>query len=158
MFSKNTNFAQNQNRDQKKDLRIFRTICLIHRKLLLNLMPQSSEFIYICMKIKDIYKHIDGQHAWETVVDHVLRHRQITSVTGIVFDATFVGSCIFIKGGTPGTKRADKGEYITGKDFIHAYDMIKEWDVINTGNVKPHIKRQQTPFIALLLSTGILEQ
>lgn len=109
------------------------------------------------MKIKEIYKHLDGKQAWEKVVNHVLEHKQITTVTGIVFNATFVGSCIFIKGGHPGTKRADKGEYLTGKAFIHAYDIIRNWENINTGNVKPYIRRQQTPFIALLLCAGILE-
>ena len=76
---------------------------------------------------------------------------------GISFNAKFVGSCIFLKGGTPGTKRAERGEYLTGKDFIAAYDTVKDWEEINTGNVKPYIKRQQTPFIALLHCAGIIE-
>lgn len=109
------------------------------------------------MKIKENYKHFDGKQAWEKVVSHVLDNKHITTVTGIVFEATFVGSCIFINGGRPGTKRAEKGEYLTGKDFIHAYDIIRNWEDINTGNVKPHIRRQQTPFIALLMCAGILE-
>ena len=29
-----------------------------------------------------------------------------------------------------------------GKDFVAAYDIVKDWDEINTGNVKPYIKRQ----------------
>lgn len=109
------------------------------------------------MKIKEEFKHYDGSQAWERVVEHVIRTKEITTVTGIVFSVTFVGSCIFIKGGTPGTKRADKGEYLTGKDFIAAYDAVKEWENINTGNVKPYIRRQQTPFIALLHCAGIIE-
>lgn len=60
-------------------------------------------------------------------------------------------------GGKPGTKRATRGEYLTAKDFIAAFDTVREWDDIHTGNVKPYIKRQQTPFIALLHCAGILE-
>ena len=37
------------------------------------------------------------------------------------------------------------------------YDIVKTWDEINTGNVKPYIRRQQSPFIALLHNAGILE-
>ena len=109
------------------------------------------------MKITENFKHFDGAQAWEKVVEYVIESKEITTVTGKVLSTTFVGSCIFIKGGTPGTKRAEKGEYLTGKDFIAAYDLVKDWDEINTGNVKPYIKRQQTPFIALLHCAGILE-
>lgn len=109
------------------------------------------------MHIKEEYKSFDGRQAWDAVVAYVNATGIIRTVSGLELDAKFVGSCIFIKGGTPGTKRAVKGEYLTGKDFIAAYDTIKDWDEINTGNVKPYIKRQQTPFIALLHNAGILE-
>ncbi len=109
------------------------------------------------MRIKDKYKGLDGAQIWEVIVHHVIANKTVTTLTGISFTATFVGSCIFLKGGTPGTKRAEKGEYLTAKDFITAYDIIKDWDDIHTGNVKPYIKRQQTPFIALLHCAGILE-
>ena len=109
------------------------------------------------MKIKEKYKERDGAEVWEEVVRHVRAHKEITTVTGITFNATFVGSCIFLKGGTPGTKRAERGEYLTGKHFIAAYDTVRDWEDINTGNVKPYIKRQQTPFIALLHCAGIIE-
>ena len=109
------------------------------------------------MKINEKFKDFDGRMAWEHVVRHVENHDTITTVTGITLNVHFVGSCIFIKGGTPGTKRAEKGEYLTGKDFVSAYDMVREWEDIHTGNVKPYIKRQQTPFIALLHCAGILE-
>ena len=109
------------------------------------------------MKIAEKYRGFTGQQAWEEVVGYVMVHNEIHSVTGIIFNVTFVGSCIYIKGGTPGTKRADKGEYLTAKDFIAAYDTVRSWEDINTGNVKPYIKRQQTPFIALLNCAGILE-
>jgi hypothetical protein len=109
------------------------------------------------MKINEKFKDFDGRMAWEHVVRHVENHDTITTVTGITLNVHFVGSCIFIKGGTPGTKRAEKGEYLTGKDFVSAYDTVREWEDIHTGNVKPYIKRQQTPFIALLHCAGILE-
>lgn len=109
------------------------------------------------MHIREEYKSYDGQSAWMTIVEYVKENGHIRTVSGIELDAKFVGSCIFIKGGTPGTKRAEKGEYLTGKDFIAAYDTVRTWDEINTGNVKPYIKRQQTPFIALLHNAGILE-
>lgn len=110
------------------------------------------------MKIAHKYKNYSGIQAWEVVVGHVRENSVIVSVTGLEFNATFVGSCIFLKGGTPGTKRAETGEYLTAKDFIAAYDKVKDWEDINTGNVKPYIKRQQTPFIALLHCAGILVQ
>lgn len=109
------------------------------------------------MKIKDKYRDLDGRQAWEMVVKHIIVNKEVTTITGISFTATFVGSCLFLKGGTPGTKRAEKGEYLTAKDFIATYDKIRNWEDIHTGNVKPFIKRQQTPFIALLHCAGILE-
>ena len=110
------------------------------------------------MRIKAGYKNIDGAAAWDIVVEYVKSRGSFTSVTGITYSATFVGSCIFVKGGTPGTKRAVEGEYLTGKDFVRAYDAIKSWDLINVSQVKPYIKRQQTPFIGLLVSCGIMEE
>ncbi len=109
------------------------------------------------MKIKGKFKGMDGSQIWEVVVHHIIAKKTVTTVSGISFTATFVGNCIFLKGGTPGTKRAEKGEYLTAKDFIAAYDVIKDWEDIHTGNVKPYIKRQQTPFIALLHCAGVLE-
>lgn len=109
------------------------------------------------MKIQENFKDFDGRMAWQHVVGYVKANGKVTTMTGITFNARFVGNCIFLKGGVPGTKRFEKGEYLTGKDFINAYDTVKEWENINTGNVKPHIKRQQTPFIALLHCSGILE-
>ncbi|MDE6147384.1 MAG: hypothetical protein K2G18_04900 [Bacteroidales bacterium] len=109
------------------------------------------------MKIKNDFRHIDGKQAWQKIVSHISTDNMVTTVKGLSFTATFVGSCIFLKGGTPGTKRAEKGEYLTAKDFIAAYDTVRDWEEINTGNVKPYIKRQQTPFIALLHCAGILE-
>ncbi len=92
------------------------------------------------MKIKNDFRHLDGKQAWETVIAHVMADNVVTTVTGLSFTATFVGNCIFLKG-----------------DFISAYDSVKDWEEINTGNVKPYIRRQQTPFIALLYCAGILE-
>jgi len=95
--------------------------------------------------------------AWNHVISHIEKDCLVTTMKGLQFNARFVGNCLFLKGGVPGTKRAEKGEYLTAKDFIAAYDTIRGWDEINTGNVKPYIKRQQTPFIALLHCSGILE-
>lgn len=109
------------------------------------------------MKIRKEYCNWDGSRVWEEVVSYVKSHETFSSVTGIPYSATFVGSCIFIKGGTPGTKRAKEGEYLTGKDFIPAYDIVKTLEEINTAKVKPYIKRQQTPFIGLLVCAGVIE-
>lgn len=109
------------------------------------------------MKISEKHKGIDGMKAWSIVVDYVKEHEEIRTVSGLSLHVKFVGNCIFLKGGTAGTKRAEKGEYLTGKDFMAAFDSVRDWPDINTGNVKPYIKRQQTPFIALLYSAGILE-
>ena len=109
------------------------------------------------MEIRKEYLGMSGAEVWEIVVDYVKRHGSFTSGTGIPYSASFVGSCIFIKGGSPGTKRATEGEYLTGKDFIAAYDIVKTLDEINTAKVKPYIKRQQTPFIGLLVCSGVIE-
>lgn len=109
------------------------------------------------MEIRKEYLGMSGAEVWEIVVDYVKRHGSFTSVTGIPYSAIFVGSCIFIKGGSRGTKRATEGEYLTGKDFIAAYDIVKTLDEINTAKVKPYIKRQQTPFIGLLVCSGVIE-
>lgn len=109
------------------------------------------------MEIRKEYLGMSGAEVWEIVVDYVKRHGSFTSVTGIPYSASFVGSCIFIKGGSQGTKRATEGEYLTGKDFIAAYDIVKTLDEINTAKVKPYIKRQQTPFIGLLVCSGVIE-
>lgn len=109
------------------------------------------------MKIKEKYLSQSGAEVWNTVVGYVKEHGCFTSVTGIPYTASFVGSCIFLKGGSKGTKRADEGEYLTGKDFIAAYDAVKKLDVINTAKVKPYIKRQQTPFIGLLVCAGVID-
>ena len=110
------------------------------------------------MRIKSEYRDLAGATVWDIVVEYVKSHGSFTSVTGITYSATFVESCIFVKGGTPGTKRAVEGEHLTGKDFVRAYDAIKSWDFINVSQVKPYIKRQQTPFIGLLVSCGIMEE
>lgn len=110
------------------------------------------------MRVRPEYKSLDGAAAWDIVVEYVKENGSFTSVTGITYSATFVGNCIFVKGGTPGTKRAVEGEYLTGKDFVRAYNAIKSWDFINVSQVKPYIKRQQTPFIGLLVSAGIMEE
>ena len=109
------------------------------------------------MEIRKEYLGMSGADVWKIVVDYVRSHGSFTSATGITHSATFVASCIFIKGGTPGTKRAKEGEYLTGKDFIPAYDIVKTLEEINTAKVKPYIKRQQTPFIGLLVCAGVIE-
>ena len=55
------------------------------------------------MRIKSEYRDLDGAAVWDIVVEYVKSHDSFTSVTGITYSATFVGSCIFDKGGTPGT-------------------------------------------------------
>lgn len=109
------------------------------------------------MKIRQEFQDLDGAKVWEKIVEYVKANGTFRSVTGIPYSAVFVGSCIFLKGGQPGTKRSVEGEYLTGKDFINAYDNIRLLDDINTGKVKPYIKRQQTPFMGLLYSAGIIE-
>ncbi len=109
------------------------------------------------MKIKSEYSGLDGSGAWEKVVEYVRTNGSFSSVTGIPYYAAFVGSCIFLKGGQPGTRRSMEGEYLTGKDFVAAYDAAKNLENINTGKIKPYIKRQQTPFMGLLFSAGIIE-
>ena len=109
------------------------------------------------MKIKKEFQTKTGEVIWNEIVNFINENHKFTSVTGIEYYATFVGSCIFLKGGSPGTKRADEGEYLTGKDFICAYNNIRLFEKINTSVVKPYIKRQQTPFIGILLSAGIIE-
>ena len=109
------------------------------------------------MKIKNDFRHLDGKQAWETVIAHVMADNVVTTVTGIRLTATFVGSCIYLKCGTTGTKSEETFSFTNLTLIISAYDSVKDWEEINTGNVKPYIRRQQTPFIALLYCAGILE-
>lgn len=110
----------------------------------------------ICFNIKPEYASQSGEEVWRIVVDYVESEGAFSSVTEIRYSATFVGSCIFVKGGTPGTKRSDKGEYLTGKDFVAAYDAIRTMRDFNTNMIKPYIRRQQTLFIGLLLGAGVI--
>ena len=82
------------------------------------------------MKIRQEFQDLDGAKVWEKIVEYVKANGTFSSV---------------------------EGEYLTGKDFINAYDNIRLLDDINTGKVKPYIKRQQTPFMGLLYSAGIIE-
>ncbi len=107
------------------------------------------------MYIKDEFLDAKGEEVWEIVVDYVKKNKSFVSVTGISYYANFVDSCIYFKGGG-GHKRSHRGEYLTAKDFIAAYDVIKTLEEINTGKVKPYIKRQQTPFIGLLICAGVI--
>ena len=109
------------------------------------------------MKIRQEFQDLDGAKVWEKIVEYVKANGSFSSVTGIPYYAVFVGSCIFLKGGQPGTKRSSGGEYLTGKDFMAAYDAARNLEDINTGRIKPYIKRQQTPFMGLLFSAGIIE-
>ena len=108
------------------------------------------------MKIKEEFQDSTGEEIWIRVIDFINESHKFSSVTGIEYSAKFVGNCIFLRGGKNGTKRADEGEYLTGKDFINAYNNIKSFNEINTAVAKPYIRRQQTPFIGLLLSAGII--
>ncbi len=72
------------------------------------------------MKIREKYKGMDGARIWEVIVHHVIANKRITTLTGISFTATFVGSCIFLKGGTPGTKKSREGGIPYGKGFHHS--------------------------------------
>ncbi len=109
------------------------------------------------MNIREEYRDLSGAEVWQIVADYVKANGSFTSVTGIKYSATFVGSCIFVKGGSAGTKRAEKGEYLTGKDFIAAYDVVRTMKDFNTNKIKPYIKRQQTPFAGLLVCAGIID-
>lgn len=109
------------------------------------------------MRIKNEYSDCTAQEIWEIVAGFVLDNGCFHSITGIDYSAKFVGSCIFFKGGKPGSQRAEKGEYLTGKDFIRAYNDIKAAGTFTIKSVKPLIKRQHTPFIGVLMSAGIIE-
>ncbi len=110
------------------------------------------------MKIRDEHISKSALEVWQIIVDYVIAKGSFTYVTGINYSAKFVGSCIRVRGGSPGTKRAGRGDYLTAKDFVKAYDVLKTFEEFNTNTIKPYISRLQTPFVGLLVCAGIIDK
>lgn len=98
-----------------------------------------------------------GQQAWELVCNHIRQSNSISSVSGIIYKARESGNTIYYQGGE---RRGGEEEPMAKNDFVKAFEAIKKLNIVNTNTIKgiiPNgIYRKRTPFIAMLLSAGII--
>lgn len=109
------------------------------------------------VRIKNEYAKISNLEAWDIVVSYVNMNNSFTSTTGIKYKAYASDGFINYIGGRPESKRATVGESISKQLFITAFSEVRKLDCINTKSIKPYINRQQSPFVGLLKSAGIIE-
>ena len=102
-------------------------------------------------------KDLTGQQAWDMVCEYIRKNKSITSVSNITYKVRVSGNTIYYQGGN---RSGGEEEPLAKDDFIEAFDAIKKFDVINTSTIKGKIPnaiyRKRTPFIAMLLSSGII--
>lgn len=101
----------------------------------------------------------NGELAWAIVAYYVIQNGNFLSLKKIKYNARFESDAIYFSGG----KRIDE-EIIPKQDFIKIFDAIQHLGKINTNTVKPffakyakNIYAKHSPFIGLLLSSGILK-
>lgn len=109
------------------------------------------------MKIKREYEKAPGSMIWDIVIAYIKKNGQFESVTGLKYSAEIRDASINYKGGTERSARATKGESISKDAFIDAFEQSRSLKCINTSKVKPIIRWQQSPFVGLLKSAGIIE-
>ena len=111
------------------------------------------------MKVKKEYIDLAPAKIWDLIVDHINTNGKFFSVTGIEYKSKVLGlggdQQIHFIGGSGGI-RGTEGETIGKYKFINAYKEVCN-DEISTASVESYIKRQQTPFVGLLSSAGIIE-
>jgi hypothetical protein len=102
-------------------------------------------------------KNLTGLQAWDLVCNHIRDQKSITSVTKITYQARVSGNTTYYKGGN---RSGGDEEPMIKEDFVKAFDAIKNLDTINTYTIKGKMPnalyRKRTPFIAMLLSAGII--
>lgn len=113
--------------------------------------------------IKDEYKKMDTEDIWSKIIEYLSKNKHFTSVTGIDYEAKIHADYIFFQGGrNEECNRATKGDKITHKEFIEAFDSIREHDFFNTNLLKKlkivtvPFSYKRAPFVGLLYSVGII--
>lgn len=103
-------------------------------------------------------QNINGSAAWKIVEKNIEKIKSFTSVKGIKYEARLINGEIFYKGGD---RNNGNEETISKSEFISAFDEIRSLSVINTNTIKEYLPkslyRKRTPFIGLLLSSGIIK-
>lgn len=111
------------------------------------------------MKIKKEYINSTPEEIWDLLIEHIKVEKYFSSKTGISYTSSITASGdIYFRGGSG--KRSVDGEILKKDKFIAAYNAIEDKYNIDTGidALKNNLNRQRTPFVGLLLSTGILER
>lgn len=104
------------------------------------------------MKVKNEYERIASLEVWNIVVAYINKNKLFTSTTGINYKASVSNESInYI-----GSSSDNKSESISKQFFIAAYNEVRKLDCINMKNVKPYINRNQSSFVGLLKSAGII--
>lgn len=109
------------------------------------------------MKVKAELKQRFDKEIWGLVVDYVNTKHVFFSMTGIKYTAKVVGEKVYYRGGRPNSTLAIVGEVVTKGQFLAAYKQIKELEEINTKTVKTYVAQNQSPFVGLLTSAGIIQ-
>lgn len=98
-----------------------------------------------------ITKNLTGSNVWELVTKQIDQKGKIKSSRGIIYKSRFDADNIYYKGGD---RNKGEEESIAKKDFIQAFEAVKNLDKINTNTIKKlvptSIYRKRTPFIAML--------
>lgn len=102
---------------------------------------------------------LNGNMAWAAAADYIARNSHFRSVTGITYQAELRNDLIAYRGGN---RNNGEEETIARKDFIEAFNAMRNIDEINTNTIKRLITntlyRKRTPFIGLLYSAEILKK
>lgn len=113
--------------------------------------------------IKDEYKKMDTEEIWSKIIDYLSKNKHFSSVTGINYDVQIYADHIFFQGGKDeDCSRATKGEKITHKEFIEAFDSIRQYEFFNTNLLKKlkivtvPFSYKRAPFVGLLNSVGVI--
>lgn len=113
--------------------------------------------------IKDEYKEMDTDQIWSKIIEYLSKNKHFASVTGIDYEAKIQDDHIFFQGGKDeNCSRATKGETITHKEFIEAFNSLRQYVFFNTTLLKElkivtvPFSYKRAPFVGLLNSVGII--
>lgn len=108
------------------------------------------------MKVKDELKECFDKEIWNLVVDYINTNHMFFSMTGVKYTAKIVGEKVYYRGGRTNSTLAISGEIVSKSQFLSAYKAIKNLEDINTKTVKVYVEKNQSPFVGLLTSAGII--
>jgi hypothetical protein len=101
---------------------------------------------------------LNGKLAWAIVGFYITKNKSFKSVSGNSYEAKLLKNSIQYTGNN---RNEGMPETINEEEFVSAFDSIITIGDINTNTIRnllPSILyRKRTPFIGLLVSSGILE-